>query len=127
HRLGQLTRNETITISGNRSQVVSNYLTLSAEAFDLCLSKPCVSSSTAPLLSTRVVHAFAIGARVVMTCAFGHTNSDLPASGHLYYGMLLCTMLKLPLALEQITLALAKDVRLPPDYIWYYINECLQF
>jgi hypothetical protein len=117
HRLGQLTRNETITISGNRSQVVSNYLTLSAEAFDLCLSKPCVSSSssfsTAPLLPTRVVHAFTIGARV-MTCAFGHTNSDLPASGHLYYGMLLCTMLKLPLALEQIKLALAKDVRLPP-------------
>jgi len=46
HRLGQLTRNETITTSGNRSQVVSNYLTLSAEAFDLCLSKPCVSSSS---------------------------------------------------------------------------------
>ena len=50
----------------------------------------------------------------VMTCAFGHTNSDLPASGHLYYGMLLCTMLKLPLALEQIKLALTKDVRVPP-------------
>jgi hypothetical protein len=53
-----------------------------------------------------------IGARV-MTCAFRHTNSDLPASGHLYYGMLLCTMLKLPLALEQVKLALTKDVRLP--------------